>query len=137
MLVFVLTCECVRGLLPACGALLEIAKDKDKFVKFVNGILNETNTLITEALSKLHDIRELEQAMVRVAFCALLSSSSLSSSPINSTHGRLIACLVTMISLFGLQGNAAEWAAQTEERRREREEELSESSRQVRAMFDC
>eukprot|EP00750_Incisomonas_marina_P014313 INCI17636.5.p1 GENE.INCI17636.5~~INCI17636.5.p1 ORF type:complete len:852 (-),score=167.87 INCI17636.5:1887-4442(-) len=73
------------------GAFLEIAKDKEKFVKFVNGILNETNTLITEALSKLHDIRELEQAM----------------------------------------GNAAEWAAQTDERRREREEELSESSRQV------
>ena len=51
----------------AC-AFLEIAKDKEKFVKFVNGILNETNTLITEALSKLHDIRELEQAMVCVTF---------------------------------------------------------------------
>jgi len=50
---------------PALCRNVVISKDKTKFVKFVNGILNETNTLITEALSKLQDIRQLELDMVR------------------------------------------------------------------------
>jgi hypothetical protein len=56
--------RCVCGFAASCDHS-EIANDRDKFVKFVNGILNETNSLITDALSKLHDIREMEVAMVR------------------------------------------------------------------------
>jgi hypothetical protein len=62
LICFVRACARVRACVCVHGA--EIANDRDKFVKFVNGILNETNSLITDALSKLHDIREVEVARV-------------------------------------------------------------------------
>lgn len=37
--------------------------DTDRFVRFVNGILNHTNALITDSLSRLPTIRQIQREM--------------------------------------------------------------------------
>lgn len=44
-------------------AFRRITSDKDSFVKFANGIMNETNTLIATVMQKLPDIREAQERM--------------------------------------------------------------------------
>lgn len=44
-------------------AFRRITQDKDSFIKFANGIMNETNTLIATVMQKLPEIREAQERM--------------------------------------------------------------------------
>jgi len=45
------------------SAFRRITKNKDSFIKFANGIMNETNTLIATVMQKLPEIREAQRKM--------------------------------------------------------------------------
>jgi ubiquitin conjugation factor E4 B len=48
-------------------AFCRITQDKDSFIKFANGIMNETNTLIATVMQKLPEIREAQERMKNAA----------------------------------------------------------------------
>jgi len=48
-------------------AFARITRDKDSFIKFANGIMNETNSLITTVMEKLPDIRRVQVQMANTA----------------------------------------------------------------------
>ena len=54
-------------------AFAEITRDKDSFVKFANGIVNETNSLIATCMEKLPEIRRVQAQMSDLAAWGALS----------------------------------------------------------------
>ena len=45
------------------SAFRSITENKDSFIKFANGIMNETNTLIATVMQKLPEIRVAQEQM--------------------------------------------------------------------------
>lgn len=54
-------------------AFRRITQNKDSFIKFANGIINETNTLIATVMQKLPEIREAQEKMANTAEWSRLS----------------------------------------------------------------
>lgn len=54
-------------------AFRRITQNKDSFIKFANGIMNETNTLIATVMQKLPEIREAQEQMRNTAEWGRLS----------------------------------------------------------------
>ena len=54
-------------------AFRRITQNKESFIKFANGIINETNTLIATVMQKLPEIREAQQRLKNGAEWSLLS----------------------------------------------------------------
>lgn len=54
-------------------AFRRITQNKESFVKFANGIINETNTLIATVMQKLPEIREAQQKMKNASDWSALS----------------------------------------------------------------
>jgi ubiquitin conjugation factor E4 B len=55
------------------SAFKRITKNKDSFIKFANGIMNETNSLIVTIMEKLPEIRRVQQQMANAQEWASLS----------------------------------------------------------------
>ncbi len=55
------------------SAFRRITQNRDSFIKFANGIMNETNSLIVTVMEKLPDIRRVQQQMADTQQWASLS----------------------------------------------------------------
>nr|CCA27857.1 ubiquitin conjugation factor E4 putative [Albugo laibachii Nc14] len=49
------------------SAFVRISEDEDKFVKFAHGLMNHINTLVTDALIALPEIKQLQEEMQDIA----------------------------------------------------------------------
>jgi ubiquitin conjugation factor E4 B len=55
------------------SAFRRITQNRDSFIKFANGIMNETNSLIVTVMEKLPEIRRVQQQMANTQEWASLS----------------------------------------------------------------